>query len=201
MMKKTFPIALLVILLLGGCGGASTESFGGPTPSKSEPEISAVVAENVLIPNVVGMKLDVAREKISQADLKTITKAANGKPILAESNWTVLSQSPAAGARVTPGTLVELTVGKETVSSQTPAPVPLVPQPPANPAPVQQPVQPVPQPAVPARHAAPEPAPQPADGAVTPGAFCSGQGSTGYSKKGVLMICTSDGKRNRWKAA
>ncbi|ABY24468.1 hypothetical protein RSal33209_2743 [Renibacterium salmoninarum ATCC 33209] len=192
-------MAILLMLVLGGC--ASTAASSTSSAVSSETAETPIAAQSIPLPDVVGLSLDVARTKLSQIDLKVSAKSVDGKSILVESNWKVLSQSKASGTKVAPGTIIDLTVGKDSTptTSSAPAPAPLVQVPPVQPvAPAPAPVQPVPPVQQPAP--APQPAPEPAAGAVTPGAFCGSAGAVGYSKKGVRMICTPNGKRNHWSA-
>jgi hypothetical protein len=94
---------------------------------------------------------------------------------------------------------------KAMTSAFTPVAEPLATEPPA-PDPVPAPVPaPAPQPApAPAPKPAPAPAPAPAPiGAVHPGAFCSGAGSTGVTTTGKPMVCKTSATdtRLRWRAA
>lgn len=201
-MKKFVPVAFLAVLLLSGCATALPDNAQSAA-DESQAAASQVALVTVVVPDVVGLTLDLARTKLNQADLKISATVANGKSIALERNWTVLSQSKPASGQADIGSTVDLVVGKENVESPeapVPAPAPSVQVPPAQPVPAQPvPAQPAPKPV--AVQPAPAPEPVPAAGTVSPGAFCSPAGSVGYSKKGVQMICTPDGKRNRWKAA
>lgn len=68
------------------------------------------------VPNVVGMRLDAAHEKLKEVALLTFTDAdviGPGRGVNLDHNWVVLSQLPAAGmTNVNTSTEMELAVGK-----------------------------------------------------------------------------------------
>lgn len=129
-MKKIVPLAILLMLVLGGC--ASTPASSMSSAVSSEAVETPIAAQSIPLPDVVGLSLDVARAKLSQLDLKVSAKSVDGKSILVESNWKVLSQSKASGTKVAPGTIIDLTVGKDSTptTSSAPPPAPLVQVPP-----------------------------------------------------------------------
>lgn len=92
-MKKTITatIVLAVGLALSGCEEAATTAAQTPSAVTSSP------ASQAKLDNYVGKNLKETRKLLEAAGVKVTSKAANGKTILAESNWTVTAQDPAAG--------------------------------------------------------------------------------------------------------
>lgn len=92
-MKKTITatIVLAVSLALSGCGEAATTAAQTPSAVTTSP------ASQAKLDNYVGKNLKETRKLLEAAGVKVISKAANDKTILAESNWTVTAQDPAAG--------------------------------------------------------------------------------------------------------
>jgi eukaryotic-like serine/threonine-protein kinase len=102
-----------------------------PGPNKTEPAGTQVTifvsGGGVAVPGVVGDTYQEALSRLSAAGLTNVTRQFTQDPQLA--NGTVSSQSPNAGAHVTSGTLITLTVVKNQPSpppSPTPSPTPSV---------------------------------------------------------------------------
>ncbi|WP_186759897.1 PASTA domain-containing protein [Arthrobacter alpinus] len=92
-MKKTITatILLAVGLALSGCGEAATTAAQTSSPVTTSP------ASQAKLDNYVGKNLKETRKLLEAAGVKVTAKGANDKTILAESNWTVTAQDPAAG--------------------------------------------------------------------------------------------------------
>lgn len=92
-MKKTITatIVLAVGLALSGCGEAATTTNQTPAAVTTSP------AAQAKLDNYVGKNLKETRKLLETAGVKVTSKAANDKTILAESNWTITAQDPAAG--------------------------------------------------------------------------------------------------------
>ena len=104
----TVLASLAMIFGLAACGSSgsgtsSTEASGSGSGSAN--------AQSV-VPNVVGQRGNAARTAISAVGLKPEFESDLGKAVLIESNWTVVSQDPAAGAKVPAGSTVTVRVSK-----------------------------------------------------------------------------------------
>lgn len=111
-MYKTFLSLLLISLTLAGCGG-------------DDPE---------LMPDVVGEKLDVAYAQIAKAGLEdkdSVDIDGGGLfGVVVESNWTVCTQSPAAGKPM--GERPRLAVKRSCAKEKPEQPKPTAPSTPAT---------------------------------------------------------------------
>ncbi|KQQ81556.1 calcium-binding protein [Arthrobacter sp. Leaf137] len=107
-MKKSLAMAVLAGLLLTGCGGkqAAVEPASAATPAAS-----ATAEAAVAVPGVVGMTLDKAKKQLEDLGFKVeAVDSVDGKKILVDKNWQVLTQDPAGGATPAKGSTVRLGV-------------------------------------------------------------------------------------------
>ncbi|MDR6415651.1 excalibur calcium-binding domain-containing protein [Pseudarthrobacter sulfonivorans] len=103
-MKKTLAMVVLTGLMLTGCGGKQ-EAQQPKTTAAAE------VVSAVAVPSVVGLTLDKATDQLK--DLGFDVKAEDtidGKMIIVDENWQVMSQDPTKGAHVAKGSTVNLGV-------------------------------------------------------------------------------------------
>jgi PBP1b-binding outer membrane lipoprotein LpoB len=158
-LKKVLALVLLAGVLLTGCSGNSAQTATIPSASAT-----AAVASGIIVPNVVGKRLDEAMDELKDLSLKVAASdPVNGKTIILKSNWLVTSQDVAPGATVAKSTQVNLGVSHETDATPTPAPTPtptpvrVVEAPAAEVAPSVVAPAPAAPPVVPAAPAAPAP--------------------------------------------
>lgn len=107
-LKKSLAMAVLAGLLLTGCGGkqAAVEPASAATPAAS-----ATAEAAVAVPGVVGMTLDKAKKQLEDLGFKVeAVDSVDGKKILVDRNWQVLTQDPAGGAKAAKGSTVRLGV-------------------------------------------------------------------------------------------
>lgn len=101
-MKKTLALVVLAGLMLTGCGGAQ---------KAAQPTAAAAVADVVAVPGVVGMTLDKATSQLKDLGFEVKAKdTVDGKTIMSEKNWQVISQDPTEGASPAKGSIVNLGV-------------------------------------------------------------------------------------------
>ena len=105
-MKKTLALVVLTGLMLTGCGGKQEEA-----KSAESATAVAAVADTVTVPSVVGLTLDKAKEQLKDLGLKVEAKdTVDGKMIISEKNWQVVSQDPTGGAQLAKDSTVQLGV-------------------------------------------------------------------------------------------
>lgn len=105
-LKKSLALAVLAGLLLTGCGGkqASVEPASAATST-------ATAEASVSVPGVVGLTLDKATDQLKGLGFKVEAKdIVDGKSIMLEKNWQVMTQDPASGATAAKGSTVRLGV-------------------------------------------------------------------------------------------
>jgi hypothetical protein len=76
-----------------------------------EPADAGPSAEKVRIPNVVGQDHQLAQDTLQSAGLYNLSEedaTGQGRALLFDRNWVIVSQSPKAGRRVSPDTTITL---------------------------------------------------------------------------------------------
>lgn len=114
-MKRSLAIlaAITLAVTLNACSSSGTS----PTPSTSPSTASATIQD------VTGMKADDARDALTKAGYVVKFTTTDGSTVILASNWTVLSQDPAAGTPAATGTTVTLTAEKtKKTQASTPEP-------------------------------------------------------------------------------
>ncbi|WP_090583298.1 excalibur calcium-binding domain-containing protein [Arthrobacter sp. ov407] len=118
-MKKTLALLMLAGLMLTGCG--SKQASAQTETAKA----TAVAANTIEVPDVVGLTLDKAIDQLQSIGLKAhATDVDEGKTIFIEKNWQVASEDPLAHTKVAEGSTVELGVKHLTDETPTPTPTP-----------------------------------------------------------------------------
>lgn len=95
-------VLLIVVLALTGGDGSSRAT------TTTRPATVAGIA----VPNVVGLRLDVARDRIEGEGFEVERSGGGLFGVVVESNWQVERQAPAAGTRLAHGATVELAVDR-----------------------------------------------------------------------------------------
>lgn len=224
-MNKILMLALLAGLALTGCGGPKAAE-----PVSSATAI-AVVAETITVPNVVGLTLDKATDQLKELGLNVEDEdIVDGKSIWRGKNWRVMSQDAAKGTQLEKDSTVKLGVkslekiaeekaaadraAADKLAAEKAAAAKAAAEAEAEKAAADKAAseqaarveaarlaaeQAAAQ-APPAAQPAPV-APAPALAGVTPGAFCSPSGATGFSAKGVTYTCkpSATDSRSRWR--
>lgn len=105
-LQKTLALAVLAGLLLTGCGGKQADV----EPAAAATAV-ATAAESVTVPRVVGLTLDKATEQLEGLAFEVeAVDTVEGKSILLEENWQVVSQDPTGGKAADRGSVVKLGV-------------------------------------------------------------------------------------------
>jgi beta-lactam-binding protein with PASTA domain len=99
-----FLCGVLLIVVLALSGG---EDVGTPATTAR----TATVAR-FPVPDVVGLRLDVARDRIEDDGFAVERSGGGLFGVVVESNWQVESQSPPAGTQLVRGAAVELLVDR-----------------------------------------------------------------------------------------
>lgn len=103
-------VVIGVLIVVGGIGNAldgDTEPAAAPTPTAAAVEVL----------DVVGQEGDAARDVLTALGL-VVEFDAGEETVIMASNWTVDSQSPAAGTAAAEGDTVTLTVSKPEVAEE-----------------------------------------------------------------------------------
>ena len=106
-------VALVLALtpVLAGCDGAAAQ---GTTPTGA-----ATTQALIMVPDVVGMKGDVATEALEKAGLTqrpSYTDVDGKESVWKPSNWSVTAQDPAAGTQVPADQAITLTVNHDSAN-------------------------------------------------------------------------------------
>ncbi|WP_431879411.1 PASTA domain-containing protein [Amycolatopsis sacchari] len=124
-MRRTIGVAV-VALALGGCAGgtepsptvgtepASTSSATPAPTSGGEPPVTSA-PELITVPDVSGMNHQDAQDTMQAAglyNLREVDGTGRGRMLILDRDWVQTGQTPAAGTKVTPDTVITLTAIK-----------------------------------------------------------------------------------------
>ena len=104
---------VIVVPVLAGCGGSPAQ--GAPPPATASPPQVLIT-----VPDVIGMKGDVAAETLKEAGLTrkpNYTDADGEESVMKASNWSVTAQDPAAGEQVRADRAITLTVNQDSADA------------------------------------------------------------------------------------
>ena len=108
-----FRTAMVLALLAMTFGLAACGSSGDSTrPNKASSTGGGSTSTQSVVPAVVGQRGDAARTAITAAGFKPEFESDSGKAVFLVSNWTVVSQDPAARTKAPAGSTVTLRVTK-----------------------------------------------------------------------------------------
>ncbi|MGF4045414.1 excalibur calcium-binding domain-containing protein [Paenarthrobacter nitroguajacolicus] len=111
---------MLTGLMLTGC---ATKQASSQTPATAA--ASAVADRAIEVPDVVGLTLDKATDKLKDLGLEVdATDVNDDKTIMVKKNWQVVSEDPLSGVKVAEGSTVKLGVKHLTDETATPTPTP-----------------------------------------------------------------------------
>lgn len=139
-MKRIVVVGICGAALIAGCGGDDTEPAArtvtvvervvtapppppaeavatqpAPTPPPSPPPAPAASAK-ITVPNVVGADHQLAQDTMQAAGFYLLEEedaTGQGRALLFDRNWTVVSQSPSAGSKVSADTTITLRAKKD----------------------------------------------------------------------------------------
>lgn len=135
---------LALVLCLGLCsplGSDDTDRAAAPSASSSPPGAPSLSPSaspsvppsaspsaspsgaTVAMPEVVGLRLDEAEQRVTAAGLtalRTTDVSGRDRMVLKKSNWVVREQDPTAGTQVTAAVTVVLSIGKPTDQTSSP---------------------------------------------------------------------------------
>jgi beta-lactam-binding protein with PASTA domain len=89
---------------------SGSDDDGGRAAATTSARTATVV--RVAVPDVVGLRLDVAREQLEGDGFEVEASGGGVLGIVVESNWEVQAQTPTAGTRRDPGAAVEVFVDR-----------------------------------------------------------------------------------------
>lgn len=104
---------VIVVPVLAGCGGSPAQG-APPTATASTTQVL------ITVPDVIGMKGDVAAENLKEAGLTrkpNYTDADGEESVMKASNWSVTAQDPAAGEQVRADRAITLTVNHDSADA------------------------------------------------------------------------------------
>jgi hypothetical protein len=126
-MTRTYLVAGAAALVLAGCGGSDSgpttveRTVTEPAPASEPPEEpdaggGSSQGKKIKVPNVVGKDHQLAQDTMQAAGLyHLVEEDATGQDrvLLYDRNWTVVSQSPPAGSRVSEDKAIVLRAKKD----------------------------------------------------------------------------------------
>ena len=104
---------VIVVPVLAGCGGSPAQG-APPTATASTTQVL------ITVPDVIGMKGDVATEALEKAGLTqtpSYTDVDGKESVWKPSNWSVTAQDPAAGTQVPADQAITLTVNHDSAKA------------------------------------------------------------------------------------
>ncbi|MFD8498645.1 PASTA domain-containing protein [Amycolatopsis sp. NPDC059657] len=110
--------ALVGCALLAGCGARDGQTPSGVTtenaPAKQQTTTQVAL---ITVPDVSGMNHQQAQDTMQAAglyNLREVDGKGLGRALVVDNNWVQTGQSPAAGTKVAPDTVITLTAVKYT---------------------------------------------------------------------------------------
>jgi serine/threonine-protein kinase len=103
-----FLAGVLLVAALGGAKGA-TETVTRTTPGAT---VTSQPPAGPLVPDVVGVPLDEARETLDDAGFRVDEEGAGPLGVIRAANWRVDTQSPRGDTPAEPGSTVRLGISK-----------------------------------------------------------------------------------------
>lgn len=85
---------------------------GDDQPARPATTTRTATVSGVAVPDVVGLRLDVARDALERDGLDVARTGGGLFGVVVESNWQVRAQTPPAGTRLARGATVELFVDR-----------------------------------------------------------------------------------------
>ncbi|MDN3356302.1 PASTA domain-containing protein [Actinomadura sp. DC4] len=101
---RTIALTTLAALALTGCGAAAPSSPQASTPARPRVRL-------IKVPAVVGRNHQLAQNTMQAAGLYNLREkdaTGRGRLLIWDRNWVVVRQSPPAGRRVRPDTVITL---------------------------------------------------------------------------------------------
>lgn len=122
MARGWFVVALGSLCLLTACGGAGTAGAQPTTtvtvtqtvtapPSSAPPSTAPPSVQSGVVPNVVGLNHQLAQDTMQAAGFYYLTEAdatGQGRLLINDRNWVVVSQQPAGGTHAPADTKIIL---------------------------------------------------------------------------------------------
>ena len=132
---KLVAVLSFLVLAVAGCGGSDAETTTVTVQETAEaPQATTVVVTKteeaepepepepepqdgeIAVPNVVGQDHQLAQDTMQAAGLYNLSEedaTGNGRLLLFDRNWVVVSQDPPAGTRVSPDQTITLRSKKD----------------------------------------------------------------------------------------
>lgn len=89
-LNKLCAVALVALALI----------VGGVSAAEARSDVQRPMAVNVVVPNVVGMRMDLATRTLRQRGLRVNEECSGLLGCIVKSRWWVCTQTPRAGARL-----------------------------------------------------------------------------------------------------
>ncbi len=106
-----FLVGVLLVAALGGTPTTTLTQTQRVTVKTPPVDPNATVVTSTLVPPLVGEGLDVARQRLEEAQFKDdITDGGGLFGPIDDSNWVVTSQDPPAGTELRQGSTVRITI-------------------------------------------------------------------------------------------
>ncbi|SFI91339.1 PASTA domain-containing protein [Amycolatopsis sacchari] len=119
-MRRTIGIVVVALTLAGCAGGtgrspAPTSGSEAPAPTSHRESATTSASELITVPDVSGMNHQDAQDTMQAAglyNLREVDGTGRGRMLILDRDWVQTGQSPAAGTKVAPGTVITLTAIK-----------------------------------------------------------------------------------------
>jgi len=106
---------MIGLLFLGACGTPSSVAPSTSTTAKTSDKTTEKKKEQIVVPDVAGMNHQQAQDTMQAAglyNLREVDGKGLGRLLVVDKNWVQTGQSPAAGTKVDPDTVITLTAVK-----------------------------------------------------------------------------------------
>lgn len=101
---------LLVVVIGGASGGSSTRTVTAAAPPATGGSPSGRVITTTAVPDVLGTRLDVAKQRIRRAGFDVSVSGGGVLGVIDDTNWQVVAQDPPGGNTLERGSTITVDI-------------------------------------------------------------------------------------------
>lgn len=106
-----FLAGILLVVVLGGAGGDGTRTVtAAAPPAKTGASPGGRVVTTTAVPDVLGTRLDVAKQRIRRAGFDVSVSGGGVLGVIEDTNWQVVAQDPPGGNTLERGSTITVDI-------------------------------------------------------------------------------------------